>query len=116
MIKRAKDLRNSSDEKLRGGNGVVNMIHFFEKAENPAVGRLFAKATLPSGSSIGKHKHEGEFEIYYILKGTAHVMDNDKPGVLEPGDCMVCLDGDTHSIENRGTEPVEALFLVLNTR
>lgn len=116
MIKKAGELRHSADSNMRGGNGTVEMIHFMEKADSFGTGRLFSLATLPPGASIGTHKHEGEFEIYYILKGTAHVMDNDAPGILEPGDCMVCLDGDSHSIENRGDTPVEALFLVLHTK
>lgn len=113
MIKKAKDVRVTADSNLRGGKGTVTMEHFVEKDESFGSGRLFAKATLPPGSSIGTHKHEGEYEIYYILQGTAHVMDNDEPKTLEPGSMMICKDGDSHMIENKGTEDVVAIFLVL---
>lgn len=116
MIKKASALRHSADSNLRGGAGTVAMTHFLEKADSFGAGRLFSIATLPPGASIGMHKHEGEYEIYYILKGTAQVMDNDVPGVLDAGDCMICLDGDSHSIENSGAEDLVALFLVLYTK
>lgn len=115
MIKKAADLKKMRATGMRGGNGTVDMTHFLEEAESFGTGRLFAIATMPPGSSIGKHMHEGNFEIYYILKGAAHVMDNDEPGILEAGDVMVCEDGDTHSIENRGDEDLVALFLVIYT-
>jgi mannose-6-phosphate isomerase-like protein (cupin superfamily) len=116
MITKARDLARTSGSNLRGGNGTIDMLHIIKGEESFGTGRLFALATLPPGASIGAHKHEGEYEIYYILQGTAHVMDNDVPGVLETGDCMVCKDGDSHSIENRGDIDVQALFLVINTR
>lgn len=98
---------------MRGGAGTVEMVHFLEKEESFGKGRLFSVAVIPPGASIGKHTHTGDFEIYYILKGVAHVMDNDAPAVLEPGDRMLCVEGDSHSIENRGTETVECLCIVL---
>ena len=116
MITKAKDLRRSSFDKLRNGKGVVEMLNFFEEEQSGGVGRLFSVATLAPGVSIGEHKHEGNFEIYYIFQGSAQVTDNGVPGVLEPGDMMLCKDGDSHSIENKGTEDLVVLFLVLYTR
>lgn len=115
MITKARDHKRTSHEKLRDGNGIVEMLHFLDQEGSFGSGRLFSLATLPPGASIGMHKHEGEYELYYILKGVAHVMDNDVPGILETGDCMICADGDSHSIENRGAEEVQALFLIIFT-
>lgn len=116
MIKKASAQQRTSGTEMRGGKGTVDMTHFLEQAESHGAGRLFAVATIPPGASIGMHPHVGEYEVYYILEGVAHVMDNDVPGVLEPGDCMVCEDGDSHSIENRGDRDVKALFLILHPR
>lgn len=116
MITKASDLRHTSSSEMRGGKGTVAMTHFLEQADSQGAGRLFVYTVMPPGSSIGKHIHEGEYEVYYILEGVAHVMDNDEPGILEPGDCMICKDGDTHSIENRGDADLKAIFLILHTK
>ena len=116
MIRKAKDLRRSQHSNLRDGDGTLEMLHFFEQEEARGAGRLFSIAIIPPGASIGKHVHEDNFEIYHLLKGTAHVTDNDVPGVMETGDTMLCLQGDSHSIQNRGEEDVHCLCIVLYGR
>lgn len=113
MIKKAGAMRRTSQDNMRGGNGTVSMLHYLDPAEARDKGRLFAIATLPPGASIGKHTHEGEFEIYHVLKGTATVTDNDVPAILEAGDCMVCYNGDNHSIANNTDADLEVLFTIL---
>lgn len=113
MIRKAAQLRHNDEVNLKGGNGVVEIVNFLEATESCGVGRLFAVSIIPPGASIGYHQHQGDFEIYYMLKGQAHVVDNGVEGILEPGDCMVCYDGDSHSIENRGEEAVEYIALIL---
>ncbi|MDR1519270.1 MAG: cupin domain-containing protein [Planctomycetota bacterium] len=113
MITKAKEHRRSQHEKLREGKGKLEMIHFLEEAGSFGSGRMFARAVIPPGSSIGEHPHNGEFELYYMLDGTAQVTDNGVPGVLETGDVMICKDGDRHSIENKSDKDIEILFLIL---
>ena len=116
MIVKAKDLKKTAPENLREGKGVINMTHFLNPEDSCDTGRLFSIATIPPGASIGKHEHINEFEIYYMLEGTANVMDNDQPGVLEAGDCMICKDGDSHSIENVSDKDAKLIFVVLFTK
>lgn len=113
MIIRQEEQRTETREKMRSGNLTVGIRHFLEQDQSAGAGRMFAVATIPPGGSIGPHKHEGDFEVYYILRGAAHVTDNGEPGVLHPGDCMLCRDGDSHSIENRGAGDLEFVALVL---
>ncbi len=114
MIVRAKDIKKTSQENLRGGKGRVDMLHFMEPENSWNTGRVFAMATMPPGSSIGEHPHIKEFEIYYVTNGEVHVTDNDsEPIKLVKGDCMICKDGDKHSIENKSDKDAEILFLVL---
>ena len=37
-------------------------------------GRLFARQLLKPGSSIGRHPHTGDCEVYYIISGKASLM------------------------------------------
>jgi Mannose-6-phosphate isomerase len=114
MIVRAKDLRKTSQENLRGGKGRIDMTHFMEPEDSYNSGRLFAMATIPPGASIGEHPHIDEYEIYHVVDGEVYVTDNGSdPVKLERGDCMVCKDGDSHSIENKSSRDATMLFLVL---
>lgn len=113
MIKKLNDMRRESRDNMRGGNGTVTMTHFLEPDEARQRGRLFAIATFPPGASIGEHGHDGEFEIYQVLKGTATVTDDGVTATLQAGDCMVCYDGHRHSIANDTDSPLEVLFTIL---
>lgn len=113
MIKKAKNMRRTAQENLRGGKGTVYMTHFADPEEVCETGRVFALATLPPGASIGEHVHEGEYEIYQMLKGTATISDDGVPGTLEEGDAMFCYNGHRHHIENNTNEDIQVLFLVI---
>lgn len=56
--------------------------------------------TLPSGSTIGYHKHETNSEIIYILKGNGKCLYDDVEEILSEGDCHYCKKGHSHSLIN----------------
>lgn len=116
MIIRAQDQKVTEHTNLRDGKGSLTMKHFFTAEESWGTGRMFSVATLPSGSSIGKHAHNGEYEIYLVLEGSVNVTDNDKPFTLNAGDCMICKDGDTHSVENASGRDAKIMFLIVLTK
>ena len=71
VIRRAEDMVKEVREKMRGGEGTVELLHIFRKDELKGRARLFAKITLQPGCSIGFHNHDDEEELFYILRGTA---------------------------------------------
>ena len=115
MIRKAQQQKTSTQPNLKGGRDTVRLKHIIEEAESYGTGRLFAISIIPPGGSIGHHTHTGDFEIYYILKGTAKVMDNDVEDILEPGDSMICKEGESHSIENIGEIDLEYVAFILYT-
>ncbi len=114
MIKRADEQRVQKTDGLRGGVGITTAINFFEGEECYNEGRLFAINTLPKGASIGYHKHENEFEIYYILSGEGLVNDNGEESVLKKGDAHMCKSGDFHGMVNNGEEDLVFVALVIS--
>jgi len=116
MIKRASEIPKATLTNFKDGVGDTNLSHFMTEAEAHGTGRLFAKISLEPGSSVGKHTHEGDFEIYYILKGKALIDDNGTEVELEPGDCNICADGEFHSIKNIGEETLEYIAIILFTK
>ena len=113
MIRTEKEMGINHYEHMRGGILSVSAVKFLEAADSYGAGSFFGKAAIPPGGSIGYHEHKGEFEIYYILEGTAKVNDDGKEAVLHPGDMMQCRDGSSHSIENIGDKDLVFLAMVL---
>lgn len=100
-------------EKLRDGKGSVEIANIFKPGEMKGKSRLCAKITINPGSSIGLHEHVNEEEIYYIIKGKGLVVDNDTSYEVGVGDGVLTCGGETHSIENIGTEPLELVAVIL---
>ena len=72
MIRTKEECKVEYREKMRDGNGTVELTSFIAGPEElNDKGRLFSKITLKSGCSIGFHIHENDSELFYILKGTA---------------------------------------------
>ena len=113
MIKEAGSLQVKALEKRFGGKGILSVKALMGEDEFRGKGRMLAHNTIPPGGSIGFHKHETDFEVYYILRGQGLVDDN---GVMTPvkvGDVVYTPPGESHSIENTGTENLEFIALIL---
>lgn len=115
MIKRHAELKRDPQKEFRGGKGTVVLEHFMDMQMANGAGRLFSKSILPPGASVGVHKHEGDFEVYYILEGKALVNDNGVEVELGPGDINYCADGDSHGIENIGATDLTYIAIILFT-
>jgi len=113
MIKANNEIRKETIESMRGGKGKVDISHIMEKDQFNNKGRLFAHVKLNPGNSIGYHKHEGEFEGYYFIKGEGLYNENNKEYSVKAGDFTLVDVGGSHSIENTGTEALEFIALIL---
>lgn len=113
MIKRSAEMVRESKSEMRGGKGKVELCHIFKQEELKGKTKLYAKITIEPGCSIGLHEHVEEEEMFFILKGTATVNDNGDISTLNPGDAMLTGGGSSHSIENKGTETLELMALIV---
>ena len=112
MVTRSKDCP-SNDVCLRDGKGTVNVKDLTDKQGLYNHGRLFAHVTIEPGHSIGDHPHVNDTEFYYIIRGEAVFNDNGTEVILHPGDIGATGFGQGHGLENRGTEPVEMIALII---
>ena len=113
MIRKAADCKKMYNEKMRGGNGTVEITSFATPEELNNKGRLFANITLKPGCSIGYHVHEKDSELFYIMKGTALYNDNGVEGTVSAGDVTIGPAGAGHSIANNGEETVEICAVIV---
>ena len=113
MIRRKTDMEKEVRERMRDGNGAVEILHVFRRQELHGKVRLMARMRLARGCSIGYHLHDGEEEIFYILSGTGRVTEGSTITEVEPGDAVLTASGEGHSIENLGEEPLDFMATIL---
>jgi mannose-6-phosphate isomerase-like protein (cupin superfamily) len=105
MINQRKDMKTESREKMRGGEGSVEFVHFVN-CENEKNIRMLAEITLQPGCSVGNHSHDTETEYYIFLSGNGTVNDNGETKTVKAGDVMITGNGASHSVSNTGDVPL----------
>lgn len=113
MIKRKDTLTSTSSDAPFGAPGTVIRMPLLQPEEFFGKGRVFNRMCLPVGSGIGSHVHEGEQELYYILKGIGEYNDNGTLTQVGPGDLTICPAGEQHGIQNIGDVDLEFIALIL---
>ena len=98
---------------MRGGDGSVRLDAFMDDSKLPVHYRLFSELIIEPGSSIGRHVHEGESEIFYILEGNGILDDNGVEREVKQGDVCVCYDGEAHAIANRSEKTLRFLACIV---
>lgn len=113
MVRKSNEMRSELRHEMGGGKGSVEVIQIMEREEFQGKGRLFARNILKPGTSIGMHKHTGDFEAYYIVRGEGVFNDNGTPVPIKAGDVGIIGEGESHAIENTGSVDLEVIALVL---
>ncbi len=113
MIRRSNEIREEHILEMKEGRGYVKLFHLLEKDELSGKGRLCVREVIAPGYSIGYHKHEGDFELYYVLEGEGVINDNGAKATVKKGDVVRTGNGESHSIENTGNENLELIAIIL---
>lgn len=113
MIRKRHQMLIERREKMRGGPGYINVHHIFHKDEIKAKTRLCAILTIPPGSGIGLHQHEGEDELFFVLSGSGTIDDGSTQSTVETGDAILTGNGASHSVLNTGKVNLEILAVIM---
>ncbi len=113
MIRHQKEMETIYPEHVCNGLNHIEKQFVFSTEEMSGKAKMFARITLPCGSSIGEHPHQPEAEIYYILEGEVVVTDNDRREILHAGDAVFTGNGDRHSVANESNQPAVLMAVIL---
>ena len=113
MIRKPAEMEKETRDQMRGGARSVTIQHLIRKEDFRAKVRLCARLTLPSGASIGSHRHDEEDEIFVILKGSGILDDGKSRARVAEGDAILTGNGESHSLENEGKENLEVLAVII---
>ena len=111
MVIRKENQRLQVRDNVRGGNGTLENRHIIEPDAMFGSATLFTEFFFDPGDSIGVHAHDNDAEVYYMLEGSATIIDDGVETVLNPGDAQFCADGHTHGIYNHTDK--DAAFLAI---
>jgi mannose-6-phosphate isomerase-like protein (cupin superfamily) len=87
-------------EAMHGGRGRV----MYRRALAPEV--FFTNwayvdhVTVPAGASVGRHRHEGVEEIWYVMSGDGTARVGTESAAIRKGDAVPVLLGDSHAFES----------------
>jgi mannose-6-phosphate isomerase-like protein (cupin superfamily) len=112
MIIRSENLRVEQ----RTGERLGTSTKLLEEKQMHDEVKVFARVALRPGSRAPLHKHEGSFEVFYILAGKGEVDDNGVIDEVNVGDVVFTDDGESHSIKNIGQTDLEYIALVVITK
>lgn len=113
MIIQDKDMQREIRTECFGGQGKVEFKFLIPPEKLKGEAKMFNILTFEPGASLGLHDHTDNFELYYILEGSAHVDDNGTPVDVGPGDLIYTADGAKHSITATGDKPMKMIATVI---
>lgn len=113
MIRRPAEMRTELREKMRGGEGTVSIRHAFAREEFSTPCRLCATLTIPPHGSIGRHEHQGEDEVYVVLRGSGLLDDGTTKSRISAGDAVLTGRGGSHAVINDTDEVLEILAVII---
>ena len=97
-----------------GTGKIINDHIIDEKLIGKAVS-LYGRITLHPGCGVPLHKHVGNNETYYIVKGEGMYQDGEIKAKVKPGYVTFCADGGCHALMNICLGDLVFIALIANT-
>lgn len=91
---------------FKGGEKELNAQMYFD-----GTNRILHGILVP-GASIGEHKHEGNCEVLFVVKGNGTIIDDGESSPITAGQCTYCPKDHTHSLVNTGDTDLEFYAVV----
>jgi quercetin dioxygenase-like cupin family protein len=114
MIRQKDEVKIRKVSNAQGGKGDIFFHDWLLPEEAPGHGRVFSRLVIPAGCSIAPHQHNGEFEAFYVIEGTATVTDGGTVTEIPAGGMNLCRSGETHGVENKTDKDLVLMALIMN--
>lgn len=113
MIRKKEECLTEIRKAMREGPGEVLVTTLASKEEMYENARMYANLHFEKGCGIGKHDHNNESEIFYVVNGELTYYEDDNKHILKKGDVAILKSGHFHSIVNEKDEPADLIALII---
>jgi mannose-6-phosphate isomerase-like protein (cupin superfamily) len=96
---------------MHGGQGTVRYRRVLRPEVFYTNWSYVDHVVVPPRASVGKHRHEGVEEFYYVVGGDGVAKVGNESAPIKQGDAVPIFLNEVHSFENTGTTDLE--FLVV---
>ena len=108
------DIEINKMKNVQNGEGDMFFKDIWPKDMFPLkAGKFLRHVIIPPESTLGKHVHIAESELFYILNGCLEAQDGEKTVFLKQGDVLITQSGNSHSIKNNTCESAEMISIIL---
>ncbi|MBI3681590.1 MAG: cupin domain-containing protein [Acidobacteria bacterium] len=98
-------------ERMLGGHGSVRYRRALPAEVFYTNWSYVDHLVIPPGASLGRHRHEGVEEFFYVISGEATARVGDESAPVRKGDAVPVLLNEAHSFENRSNADAEFLIV-----
>jgi mannose-6-phosphate isomerase-like protein (cupin superfamily) len=99
-----------------GGEGPIAFRRIFDSSDFASAIDFVDYTRIPPGSTIGRHEHHDNEEIYFVVAGTPLMKVDDEVSRLAPGSFSVVRSGGWHELVNDTSEDTEILVIQVGQR
>jgi mannose-6-phosphate isomerase-like protein (cupin superfamily) len=100
--------------RAHGGEGLIGVTRIAQAGALAGACNFIDYAELPSGASIGRHRHaHDEEELYLVLDGEGVMSRDGEEFAVRGGDLVRNRAGGEHGLRNTGTSPLKLFVFEL---
>jgi quercetin dioxygenase-like cupin family protein len=92
-----------------GGTGRVNVVRPFVESDFETDLMFIDYVEMPPGSSIGKHRHGDDEEVYFILESSGLMSIDGRVDRVSAGDLILNVRRGEHGLSNDGDATLKLL-------